>query len=443
VKIALDAMGGDLAPKATVDGAVLAARDFGIEVVLVGDRALLEKELASCDAAGLPITIQHASEAVAMDEAPLESVLGKPNSSIHVGFELVKRGEVDGLVGAGNSGAMMAAAMVILGNLPGIDRPAIASLVPTSVDYALLIDAGANVEVKPTNLVEFAVMGSVYCKRVRKLPRPKVGLLSNGEEDSKGNELTRAAAATLREMAPHINYIGYVEGRDINRGNVDVIVTDGFTGNVALKTMEGFGAFVFGNLRELFGAGFRGRLAYLLVRKRLTALRARFDPSEYGGAPLLGVSGVAIIAHGSSNARAIRNAIRAAGNEALVRHVNTEIVETLRTIPAPAPAKPAGRGIRALFAKVRGRLHRHPKEPSEPAGKAAAQMPRGDSHPVETLESPRIDLDSLREGSPASAPSNGSAPAIGIAGEPGNDAGDAPSQPTGTPHPNPPGHVKH
>jgi phosphate acyltransferase len=377
-------------------------------------------------------------------------VLGKPNSSIHVGYELVKRGEVDGLVGAGNSGAMMAAAMVIVGNLPGVDRPAIASLVPTSVDYALLIDAGANVEVKPSNLVEFAVMGSVYCRRVRKIPRPKVGLLSNGEEDSKGNELTRAAAATLREMAPHINYIGYVEGRDINRGDADVIVTDGFTGNVALKTMEGFGAFILGNLRAIFGATLRGRLAYFLVRKRLTALRERFDPSEYGGAPLLGVSGVAIIAHGSSNARAIRNAIRAAADEALVRHVNTEIVETLRKIPTPAPAKPAGKGIRALFAKVRGRLHRHSKETSEPAGKAAepggkapAQAPRGDTHPVEALESPRIEADSLQAESPLSGSSNGGGAPIGIASETGNDAGGGASSPQkGTPHRNPPGHLK-
>jgi glycerol-3-phosphate acyltransferase PlsX len=372
VKIALDAMGGDLAPKANVEGAVAAARDFKIEIVLVGDRAIIEKELAECGGANLPISVVHASETVEMADSPLESVLGKPNSSMHVGYEMLKRGEVDGFLSAGNSGAMMTAAMVILGTLPGVDRPAIASLVPTGRDHAILIDAGANTEVKPFNLVEFAVMGSAYAHRVRKIEKPRVGILSNGEEDSKGNDLTRAAAATLRAMAPDINYTGYAEGRDINRGNFDVVVTDGFTGNVALKTMEGFAAFMSGNLRDLFGGNLRGRLAYLIIRKRLSAMRERLDPSEYGGAPLLGVNGVAIIAHGSSNARAIKHAIRAAADESLVRQVNAEIVEMLRKIPVatgPTP-RPAGKGIRAIFSRMRERLHRHPRD-----GEDAAKNP--------------------------------------------------------------------
>ncbi|MFZ0889430.1 MAG: phosphate acyltransferase PlsX, partial [Candidatus Binataceae bacterium] len=364
MKIALDAMGGDLAPKATVEGAVLAARDFGLNVVLVGDFATVDRELAACKATGLPITIEHAPEAVAMDESPIEAVLAKPRSSIHVGYDLVKRGEVDGLVSAGNSGAMMAAGIMILGDLPGVDRPAIASLVPTSGEHALLIDAGANLEVKAQNLVEFAVMGSVYSRRVRKIVRPRVGILSNGQEDSKGNDLTRAAAQTLRQMQSHINYIGYVEGGDINRGKVDVVVTDGFTGNVALKTMEGFAAFLLGNLREVFITSLRGRLAYFLIRKRMSAIRQRLDPSEYGGAPLLGINGVAIIAHGCSNPIAIRNALRTAADQALVREVNAEIVEALGQVPSLAaiPAKAGGKGIRALFAKMRGRLHRHPRD---------------------------------------------------------------------------------
>jgi len=371
VKIALDAMGGDLAPKANVEGAVAAARDFGIEVVLVGNQAVLEKELAECGGSKLPISIVHASETVEMSDSPIESVLGKPNSSMHVGYEMLKRGEADGFLSAGNSGAMMTAAIVVLGNLPGVDRPAIASMVPNGGDGTVLIDAGANVEVKPFNLVEFAVMGAAYARNVRKIARPRVGILSNGEEDSKGSDLTRAAAATLRAMAPDINYIGYVEGRDINRGSVDVVVTDGFTGNVALKTMEGFAAFILGNVRELFDSGFRGRLAYLLIRKRLRAMRERFDPSEYGGAPLLGVNGVVIMAHGSSNARAIRNAIRSAADESFVRQVNAEIVETLRKIPVAAGqvVKPAGKGIRALLHRMRERLHRHPKEGEEPVKK--------------------------------------------------------------------------
>ncbi len=381
MKIALDAMGGDLAPKAAVEGGVLAARDFGIEVTLVGDRAVVERELADHDAAGLPIRIEHASEVVLMDDSPIESVLAKPNSSIHVGFELLKHGDVDGFVSAGNSGAVMAAAMAILGNLAGVDRPAIASVIPTSHGVALLIDAGANTEVKPHNLVQFAVMGSVYWRRVRGISRPRVGILANGEESSKGTDLTRAAAAMLEHMSAHVNYIGYVEGRDINRGKADVVVTDGFTGNVALKTMEGFAAFMTGNLFKVFGETWRGRIAFLLVRKGLGAMRARLDPHEYGGAPLLGVNGIAIIAHGSSNPQAIRNAIRAAANEALVRHVNFEIAEILAASQPVMPAKPAGKGFRALFSKMRERLHRHPKElppappPAAPADAAQHREP--------------------------------------------------------------------
>ncbi len=192
MKIALDAMGGDLAPKATVEGAVAAARDFGIEIVMVGDLDLVTRELGEHKTSDLKITVEHAPESVAMDESPMESVLTKPHSSIHIGLEMVKRGDASAFVSAGNSGAVMAAAMMILGTLPGVDRPAIASLVPASDGLALLIDAGANTEVKPLNLAQFAVMGSVYCHRVRGVPNPRVGILANGEEASKGNDLTRA-----------------------------------------------------------------------------------------------------------------------------------------------------------------------------------------------------------------------------------------------------------
>ena len=355
-------MGGDLAPKATVEGAVLAARDFGIEVVLVGDGEILARELADHDAANLPIRIEHAPEVVLMDDSPLESVLSKPRSSIHVGLDLVKRGDASAFVSAGNSGAVMTASMMILGNLANVDRPAIASLVPTSEGFGLLIDAGANTDVKPINLVQFAVMGSVYWRHVRNVSRPRVGILSNGEEASKGTEITRAAASMLGQMPTYVHYVGYVEGRDINRAKVDIVVTDGFNGNVALKTMEGFASFMLGNLREMFGANTRTRLAYLLMRKNLTAMRERLDPSDYGGAPLLGVSGVSIIAHGSSNPRAIRNAIRAAANEQLVHRVNPEILEILGKIRPDVPIKPQGKGFRALFSKMRERLHRRDKE---------------------------------------------------------------------------------
>ena len=371
MRIALDAMGGDLAPKATIEGAVAAARDFGIEIVLVGNLDLLTRELTEHKISGLKITVEHASESVAMDDSPMESVLSKPHSSIHVGLEMVKRGDASAFVSAGNSGAVMAAAMMILGTLPGVDRPAIASLVPASDGFALLIDAGANTEVKPVNLAQFAVMGSVYSHRVRGVPNPRVGILANGEEESKGTDLTRAAAAMLTGMRESVDYIGYVEGRDINRGKADVVVTDGFTGNVALKTMEGFAAFLLGNLRDVFGTTF-GRLAYLLVRKRLSGIRERLDPSEYGGAPLLGLGGVTIIAHGSSNPRAIRNALRAAANEALVERVNAEIVEMLARHVSAMPAKPAGKGFRALLDRMRERLHRHPRDGAAPPAQTAA-----------------------------------------------------------------------
>lgn len=356
-------MGGDLAPKAAVEGGVLAARDFGVEVVLVGDREIVAKELAEHDITGLSVRIEHAAEVVLMDDSPLESILSKPQSSLHVGFHLVKDLKADGFVSAGNSGAMMVAASVILGNLPYVDRPAIGTIVPTTEGQALLIDAGANTEVKAVNLAQFAVMGAVYWRRVRNVSVPRVGILSNGEEASKGTELTRSAAAMLGQMSSYVNYIGYVEGRDINRAKADVIVTDGFTGNVALKTMEGLSSLIRGNLRELLSGSWGGRIAYLLIRKRLAGMIEKLDPHEVGGAPLLGVNGVAIIAHGSSNARAIRNAVRAAANESLVRHVNPEIIEILgRTQTAGTTGKPSSKGIRALFSKMRERLQRHPKD---------------------------------------------------------------------------------
>ncbi len=380
MKIALDAMGGDLAPRAIVEGGVLAARELGVEVVLVGDRETVARELQTFKADGLPITIEHASEVVTMDDSPLESVVAKPNSSINAGFELVRRGAAQAFVSAGNSGAMMTAAIMVLGTLPGVDRPAIASLIPSASGFTLLIDAGANTEVKPLNLVQFAVMGAVYTRRVRQIARPRVGILSNGEEDSKGTDLTRAAAAMLAQMNADIDYAGYVEGRDINRGRVDVVVTDGFTGNVALKCLEGFSSFLLGNLRELFTGTVRGRIAYLFIGKFLGAMRDRLDPSEYGGAPLLGVSGVAIIAHGSSNPRAIRNAIRAAANEALINRVNAEIVEVLRRV-APAAEKPAGKGLRGILTRMRERLH-HIPHPHMPHSHKDAEASRTKDMPV-------------------------------------------------------------
>lgn len=416
MKIALDAMGGDLAPRAVVEGAVLAARELGIEVVLVGDREIVARELASLKGEGLPITIEHASEVVTMDDSPIESVVTKPNSSINAGFDLVRRGAAQAFVSAGNSGAMMTAAIMVLGTLPGVDRPAIASLIPSASGFTLLIDAGANTEVKPLNLVQFAVMGTVYTRRVRQVARPRVGILSNGEEDSKGTDLTRAAASMLRQMSADIDYVGYVEGRDINRGRVDVVVTDGFTGNVALKSLEGFSSFLLGNLRELFAGTVRGRIAYLFIGKFLNAMRSRLDPSEYGGAPLLGVSGVAVIAHGSSNPRAIRNAVRAAANEALINRVNAEIVEVLGRA-VPVGEKSAGKGLRGILTRMRERLHlphphkdadaaRHHRD-SETGRKGAAE-----AHPA--AEPPPPATRSATGELPAGPAANGAAPDLAV-----------------------------
>jgi phosphate acyltransferase len=404
VKIALDAMGGDLAPKAAVEGAVLAARDFGLEVVLVGQREVVNRELAEHDHAGLRISVEHADEVVLMDDSPLESVINKPHSSLHVGFELVKSGAASAFVSAGNSGAMMAAAMAILGNLPGVDRPAIGTLVPTIEGQGLLIDAGANTEVKPINLVQFAVMGTVFWRRVRNVSRPRVGILSNGEEASKGTDLTRGAAASLAQLGSYVNYVGYVEGRDINGGKADVVVTDGFTGNVALKTMEGFASFMLGNLRESFSASWPGRLAYFLIRRRLSAMRERLDPHEYGGAPLLGVAGVAVIAHGSSNGRAIRNALRAASDEALVGHVNSEIAEILARIQPAIPAKSgANKGFRALFSRMRERLHRQSKEAEAAKAKEGEAAAASLEAPRPTIE-PEVVANHSQAAHPVAAP---------------------------------------
>ena len=366
-------MGGDFAPQATVEGAVLAARELKLRVVLVGDRSILQKEMAEHDCDGLDLVVEHAPEVVTMDDPALEAVLSKPQSSLHVCYQLLKRGEVDAVISAGNSGAMMTIGITLLGNLPGIDRPAIASMVPTVEGLTLLVDAGANTETKAVNLAQFAVMGSAYMRRLRGLDAPKVAILANGEESSKGTELTRTTATLLLQSAPHINYIGYVEGRDINQGKADVVVTDGFTGNVALKTMEGCAHFVLGNLRDVFGASMAGRLSFLLVRKRLHAVRERLDPAEYGGAPLLGVAGRAIIAHGSSDAKAIRNALRAAANESLGDALNRDIIELMGKMSATINNPLAGRGIRAIFGRMRERLHLR--------GKEAEALKKSDGHP--------------------------------------------------------------
>lgn len=326
MRIAVDAMGGDNAPDAVVEGAVKAARDLGIHVVLVGDREIVHELLGRYQAADLPVTVKHASEVVGMHESPSVAVRRKRDSSVRVAFDLVKSGEARAAVSAGNSGAAMAVAMLVLRLLPGVERPAIAAILPTLGGSSLLLDVGANVDCKPIHLVQFAIMGEVFCRYLLRHERPRVAVLSNGEEESKGTELTRTAHEALKHSS--LNYRGYVEGSDIFWGRTDVIVTDGFTGNAVLKTAEGLAKAMGTMLREELKRGLLPRMGALLARGAFAGLKRRVDYTEVGGAPLLGVNGVGIVAHGSSDAKAIRNAIRVARDFA-DRRVNLHMMQVL------------------------------------------------------------------------------------------------------------------
>lgn len=323
-KIAIDAMGGDHAPAAVVEGALLAARDNGVEVLLVGQKAVVEQAL-NRHPGPARLEIIDATQIVLMHESP-SVALRKKDSSIKVGFELMKRGQADAFVSAGNSGAMMAIGMFVVGTLPQVARPAILIVVPSRGKGTVIVDAGANVDCKPHQLVQFGFMGSIYAECILQIATPRVGVLSNGEEEGKGNDLTRAVSEQL-STAP-LNFIGYVEGRDIFNGKVDVVVCDGFTGNIALKTMEGVASFAGEVLKEAFQKNLSSRVGYLFSRSSLTEASRRLDYAEYGGAPLIGLDGVAIIAHGGSSPLAIKNAIRAAG-EAVNQEMNRHIADAL------------------------------------------------------------------------------------------------------------------
>jgi glycerol-3-phosphate acyltransferase PlsX len=312
IDIVLDAVGTDKAPEPEVRGAILACRALPVRVHLVGPEAelhdLLDEQLGNED---LPIVIHHASERILMEEKAAQAVRSKKDSSMRVGLKMVREGLAAGFVTAGNTGAAMATAKMVLGALPGVDRPALASPMPSSTgNPCVLLDVGANVDCKAQNLAQFAVMGEIYARTVLKIDAPRVGLLSIGEEESKGNELTREAFPLLKALP--FNFIGNVEGRDIFSGQADVIVCDGFVGNVALKTCEGVGRFVRDVLRESLKRTVTAQVGALLSRRAFNEFRHRLDYREYGGAPLLGVKGICIIGHGSSNDRAIYNGIRVA-----------------------------------------------------------------------------------------------------------------------------------
>jgi phosphate acyltransferase len=354
--IALDAMGSDRAPKPEIEGAILAARQYGVRVLLVGPESIIRPELHRHRAAAtLPIEIVHASEHITMDDK-VDAIRAKRDSSMRVGLRMVREGQAAGFVTAGNTGAAMATAKVVLGAVPGVDRPALAAVFPTAPGTAaMLLDVGANVDCKPQNLEQFAVMGDIYFRAMfgKTLGRtfgttfgrrsgmlgPRVGLLSIGEEETKGNELTREAFQLLKRLP--LNFIGNVEGRDLYNGQVDVIVADGFVGNVALKISEGVANLVRTALKESLKATITRQVGALLSRSAFTDFKKRLDHTEYGGAPLLGVKGVCIITHGSSNANAIKNAVRVAG-EFAERGINDSIERGLAALrPAPVEAEVA------------------------------------------------------------------------------------------------------
>src|SRR5277367_3526716 len=340
--IVLDAMGSDKAPEPEVRGAILACREYPVRVHLVGPegrlRQLLQEHLQG---ERLPIEIVNATERIGMDEKAAVAVRNKLDSSMRVGLKLVREKRAHGFLTAGNTGAAMATAKMVLRALPGVDRPALTAILPTSSGSpCVLLDVGANVECKAHNLEQFAVMGEMYSRSVLKIGRPRVGLLSIGEEESKGNELTREAYGLLKQLP--INFIGNVEGRDIYNGNADVVVCDGFVGNVALKTSEGLGKLISEMLRESLTRTVTAQAGALLSRKALREFRKRLDYREYGGAPLLGVRGVCIVGHGSSNDRAIMNGIRVAAEFAQAG-INDRIEQEFAQRPvAPTPASGVG-----------------------------------------------------------------------------------------------------
>jgi glycerol-3-phosphate acyltransferase PlsX len=310
MKIAVDAMGGDHGPAVVVEGAVTAVREFGASVILVGDRQAIESEIRRLGAQSLDLEVRHASEVVGMAESPSLALRRKRDSSLRVSAELVRDGKAAAFISAGNTGAALAISMFVIGVLRGIDRPAIAAVLPSLRGFAVLIDAGANVTPKAWHLFQFAIMGHVYARDILGLDRPRVGLLSVGEEEGKGNDLTRETFDLLKES--RLNFIGNIEGRDVYNGSCDVVVTDGFTGNVALKISESLAEMVGAMIKEELTRDIRSKVGAALAVPAFGRFRKRVDYTEMGGAPLLGIDGAAIICHGASPVKAIKNAVRVA-----------------------------------------------------------------------------------------------------------------------------------
>ena len=334
MKIAVDAMGGDNAPHAVVAGAVQAAREYGVGIILVGIKQTVEAELNKhLHVKTLPIEIRNATEVVDMLDSPATVFRRKKDSSIRVANELVKSGEAVAVISAGHTGAAMTTSLFVLGKLEGVERPAIATFMPNVKGTSIVLDVGANVDCKPMHLLQFAVMGEVYAKYLLKIPNPRVGLLSIGEEATKGNELTKEAFKLLTETS--INFIGNVEGRDVMSGKADVVVCDGFIGNVVLKVSESVAEAIGLMIRENIGDNLIRKLGYFMMRPAFRALKRRIDYAEYGGAPLIGIDGISIISHGRSSDRAIKNAIRVAAELAkseVNKHIHEDIEKNMEFV---------------------------------------------------------------------------------------------------------------
>lgn len=307
-RIAIDAMGGDHGPDVIVQGALAGARRFDASLLLVGIPSDIATSMDHHDSSGVHIEVVAATDIIAMDEHPAQAIRRKPESSINVATRLVRDGRADAVVSAGNSGAVMAGALMQLGRVRGVERPAIASYLPTASSNTLLLDLGAVTDPKPLAIVQFAKMGQVYAERILDIKNPTIGLLSNGEEPSKGNALVQAVHPLLT-AANDLNFVGNIEGKDLVMGTVDIVVTDGFTGNVALKTAEGVASMLVDILRAEITASVPRKLGGLLLKPAFRALRSKLDYAEIGGAPLLGVNGAVIISHGRSSAKAVENAV--------------------------------------------------------------------------------------------------------------------------------------
>lgn len=337
VCVALDAMGGDHGPAVVVEGGLEAAREHGVKVILLGPEEVLRAELGRHDTAGLSVEVQHAGQVIEMHEHPASAVRAKKDASMVVGMNLVKEGRADACISMGNTGGMLAAALFRLGRLPGVKRPALATVFPSGDGFCFLLDVGANADCKPEYLLQFAVMGRAYSQRVLGVENPGVGLVSNGEEETKGSTLVQEAHALLK-AAPGLNFVGNVEGKDILHRGADVVVTDGFTGNVILKVAEGVAGLMKDTIRQEMCRTTLSRLGGLLSRDAFKRVGVRLDYAEYGGATLLGVNGVVIIGHGRSNARAVYNAVRVAA-----RAVRGRVLEAISSgLEQSAEAIPPG-----------------------------------------------------------------------------------------------------